>query len=123
MDSLISVFLPVSLAVIMLSLGLGLTIADFARIIRQPRALVAGLASQVIVLPIVAYLFVKLFGLTGELAFGIMILSVCPGGVTSNILTKLVGGTLALSIALTGVVSLLSVVTVPLLVVFWSVCF
>ena len=120
MDSLISVFLPVSLAVIMLSLGLGLTIADFARIIRQPRALVAGLASQVIVLPIVAYLFVKLFGLTGELAFGIMILSVCPGGVTSNILTKLVGGTLALSIALTGVVSLLSVVTVPLLVVFWA---
>ncbi|MFG5384767.1 MULTISPECIES: bile acid:sodium symporter family protein [unclassified Yoonia] len=120
MDALISIFLPISLGIIMLSLGLGLAVGDFVRIIRQPRALIAGLFAQVVLIPLVAYCFVMIFGMSGELAFGIMILSVCPGGVTSNILTKLVGGTLALSISLTGLISLLSVVTVPILVVFWA---
>ncbi len=120
MDALLSIFLPVSLGIIMLSLGLGLTVGDFVRIIRQPRALIAGLFAQVIILPLAAYAFVMAFGLSGELAFGVMILSVCPGGVTSNILTKLVGGTLALSISLTGLISLLSVITVPILIVFWA---
>lgn len=120
MDAILSIFLPVSLGIIMLSLGLGLTVDDFIRIIRQPRALIAGLFAQVLLIPVVAYAFVVLFGLSGELAFGVMILSVCPGGVTSNILTKLVGGTLALSISLTGLISLLSVVTVPILIVFWA---
>ncbi len=109
-----------SLGVIMLSLGLGLTVADFAGIVRQPRALVAGLSAQVILLPVVVYSFVIAFGISGELAFGFMLLAASPGGVTSNILTKLVGGTLALSISLTGLISLLSVITVPLLVVFWA---
>ncbi len=120
MDALISIFLPISLGIIMLSLGLGLTVADFARVLRQPRALLAGLFSQVVVIPLIAYCFVMIFGMSGELAFGVMLLSVCPGGVTSNYLTKLFGGTLALSISLTGLVSLLSVVTVPILVVFWA---
>ncbi len=120
MDALISIFLPISLGIIMLSLGLGLTLADFARVLRQPRALLAGLFSQVVVIPLIAYCFVMIFGMSGELAFGVMLLSVCPGGVTSNYLTKLFGGTLALSISLTGLVSLLSVVTVPILVVFWA---
>ncbi|GFE66088.1 bile acid:sodium symporter family protein [Litoreibacter roseus] len=123
MDLLISVFLPISLAIIMFSLGLGLTVADFVRVFRQGRALIAGLCAQVILLPVVAFGFVKAFGLSGELAFGVMILSVCPGGVTSNMLTKLAGGTLALSISLTGLISLLSVVTVPALVVFWASVF
>ncbi|WP_179954222.1 bile acid:sodium symporter family protein [Denitrobaculum tricleocarpae] len=120
MDAVVSVFLPVSLGIIMLSLGLGLTVADFAGIVRQPRAVIAGLSAQVILLPVIVYSFVIAFGISGELAFGFMLLAASPGGVTSNILTKLVGGTLALSISLTGLISLLSVITVPLLVVFWA---
>lgn len=120
MDVVVSVFLPLSLGIIMLSLGLGLTLADFVRIVRRPRALIAGLSAQVILLPIIVYGFVMAFGVSGELAFGFMLLAASPGGVTSNILTKLVGGTLALSISLTGLISLLSVITVPLLVVFWA---
>ena len=119
-DAVVSVFLPLSLGIIMLSLGLGLTLADFVGIFRQPRAVIAGLCAQVILLPVIVYSFVTAFGVSGELAFGFMLLAASPGGVTSNILTKLVGGTLALSISLTGLISLLSVLTVPLLVVFWA---
>lgn len=120
MDLVVSVFLPLSLGIIMLSLGLGLTLSDFGRIVRQPRAVIAGLFAQVVLLPVTVYGFVIAFGVSGELAFGFMLLAASPGGVTSNILTKLVGGTLALSISLTGLISLLSVITVPLLVVFWA---
>lgn len=120
MDAVVSVFLPLSLGIIMLSLGLGLTLSDFAGIFRQPRAVVTGLFAQVVLLPVMVYSFVVAFGVSGELAFGFMLLAASPGGVTSNILTKLVGGTLALSISLTGLVSLLSVITVPLLVVLWA---
>ncbi|WP_299625497.1 bile acid:sodium symporter family protein [Pelagibius sp.] len=119
-DVLVSVFLPLSLGIIMLSLGLGLRVADFVRVIQQPRAVFAGLFAQVILLPIIVYGFVVAFGVSGELAFGFMLLAASPGGVTSNILTKLVGGTLALSISLTGLISLLSVITVPLLAAFWA---
>ena len=120
MDAVVSVFLPLSLGIIMFSLGLGLTLSDFAGIFRQPRAVVTGLFAQVVLLPVMVYGFVMAFGVSGELAFGFMLLAASPGGVTSNILTKLVGGTLALSISLTGLVSLLSVITVPLLVVLWA---
>lgn len=120
MDTLISVFLPLSLAVIMFSLGLGLTLRDFQSVFAQPMALLAGFCAQVLILPAVAFALVKAFGLSGEIAFGVMILSVCPGGVTSNMLTRLAGGTLALSISLTGVISLISVITVPLFVAFWA---
>ncbi|MEO0913467.1 MAG: bile acid:sodium symporter family protein [Pseudomonadota bacterium] len=120
MDSLLQVFLPLSLAFIMFSLGLGLTLRDFTRVLRQPMGFFAGAAAQIILLPLVAYLLVLSFGITGELAVGVMILSVCPGGVTSNMMTRLAGGNLALSISLTGVASLLSVITVPVMVVFWA---
>lgn len=120
MDALLSLFLPISLGIIMFSLGLGLTVPDFTRVFAAPRALIAGFAAQVVLLPLVAFALVRAFGLTGELAFGVMILSVCPGGVTSNMITKLAGGALALSISLTGVISLLSVVTAPLLIAFWA---
>ncbi|WP_419906920.1 bile acid:sodium symporter family protein [Hoeflea sp.] len=116
MGILLSVFLPLSLAFIMFSLGLGLTVADFARVVSRPKAFFAGAISQIVVLPIVAFLMLQLFRLPPELAVGVMILSFCPGGVTSNIITKLAGGAVALSVTLTGVVSLISVVTVPLLV-------
>ncbi|MDA4845797.1 bile acid:sodium symporter family protein [Hoeflea poritis] len=116
MGILLSVFLPLSLAFIMFSLGLGLTVADFARVVARPKAFFAGAASQIVVLPVVAFLLLQLFRLPPELAVGVMILSFCPGGVTSNIITKLAGGAVALSVTLTGVVSLVSVITVPLLV-------
>lgn len=120
MDSLITVFLPLALAVIMFSLGLGLTVADFARIARQPRAFAVGAVSQLVGIPVVAYIVAVAFGLPGELAVGVMILSLCPGGVTSNILTKVARGDVALSISLVGVISLSSVLLVPPLVAFFA---
>jgi len=113
---LLEVGLPLSLAFIMFSLGFGLTFADFARVLTMPRAVATGVVLQVLAIPAVAYLMLMVFDLPPALAFGVMILSFCPGGVTSNILTKLGGGSVALSITLTAVVSLLSVITVPALV-------
>lgn len=116
---LLSVFLPLSLAFIMFSLGIGLTIADFTRVAQIPKPFLIGLIAQVAMLPLIAFALLHVFELSPELAFGVMILSFCPGGVTSNIITKLAGGALALSISLTAIVSLLSVITVPLLIA-WS---
>ena len=113
---LIDVGLPLSLAFIMFSLGFGLTFADFGRVLAMPKAVLSGVVMQVVAVPLVAYLLLIIFDLPPAMAFGVMILSFCPGGVTSNILTKLAGGTVALSITLTAVVSLLSVFTVPVLV-------
>jgi len=115
MGVLLQVFLPLSLAFIMFSLGLGLTTADFARVFRQPRAFVAGVIAQIIVLPVTAYIILRFSSVEGALAVGVMILAFSPGGVTSNIMTKLAGGAVAVSISLTAVVSLLAVITVPLL--------
>lgn len=117
---LISIFLPIALAIIMFSLGLGLTVEDFKRVARQPKAFAVGALSQVVILPIVAYLIAVASGLPPELAVGLMILSLCPGGVTSNILTKIGRGDLALSISLTGIISLTSVLTVPFLTRFFA---
>ncbi len=118
---LLDVFLPLSLAFIMFSLGLGLTPADFARVGAKPLAFAVGAATQMLLLPAVALGLVLLFAPPPELALGVMILSFCPGGVTSNILTRLAGGAVALSITLTAAVSLLSVVTVPFLVAWAAV--
>lgn len=116
---LLNVFLPLSLAFIMFSLGLGLTLGDFARVVSLPKAFFAGAFSQIVLLPLIAFALLHVFSLPPELALGVMILSFCPGGVTSNLITKLAGGAVALSVTLTAVVSLVSVVTVPLLVA-WS---
>ena len=86
---IIDVVLPLSLAFIMFSLGVGLTIEDFSLVFREPKAFGIGLANQMVVLPIVGFAIATLSGLEPELAVGVMILSCCPGGVTSNILTKL----------------------------------
>ena len=113
MDLLVSVGLPLALVVIMLSLGIGLRPADFARVATRPAAFAVGAAMQVLLVPVVTYLVVIAFGFSGELAVGFMILAACPGGVTTNLLTRLARGDVALSVSLTAVVSLLSVVTVP----------
>ncbi|MDP7150808.1 MAG: bile acid:sodium symporter family protein [Paracoccaceae bacterium] len=113
---LIDVGLPLSLVVIMFSLGYGLTFADFGRVLSVPRAVITGILGQVVLLPVLAFFALMLVNLPPALAFGVMLLAFCPGGVTTNILTKLAGGNVALSITLTAVVSLLSVLTVPILV-------
>ena len=112
------VVLPIALAFIMLSLGLGLTVGDFARVAKQPRDFLVGAVAQVVLLPVAAYVLVSIWPLAPELALGVMIIAAAPGGVTSNLLTAFGRGDVALSISLTAIVSLLSIVTIPLIVVF-----
>ena len=92
MDFLINVGLPVSLAIIMLSLGIGLEIADFRRVLTRKYPFAIGALCQVVLLPIAAFATVKLLGLPPEIAVGFMLLSFCPGGVTSNILDEICQG-------------------------------
>lgn len=120
METLINVLLPLALAIIMLSLGIGLTAADFARVAARPKAFAIGAVSQVILVPMTAYIITRAFGLPPELAVGMMLLSLSPGGVTSNMISKLARGDVALSVSLTAVVSLLSILTVPVLAA-WAV--
>lgn len=110
-----AVLLPIGLAFIMFSIGLGLTVHDFTRVLRYPRAMVVGLCNQIIVLPLIA--LVVLVGYEGrpEFALGLMILAASPGGITSNLLSTLAGGSPALSVSMTAITSLLSIVTVPLI--------
>ena len=107
---------PIALALIMLGLGLGLTKQDFTRIIKTPKDFLLGLVSQLIILPIVAFILIKFLGTSPEIALGVMIIAAAPGGITSNILTKFANGDVALSISLTAIISILSIITVPLIV-------
>tara|TARA_R110002020_G_scaffold16900_11_gene60065 strand:- start:4766 stop:5647 length:882 start_codon:yes stop_codon:yes gene_type:complete len=113
MGTVVGIVLPLGLAFIMFSLGLGLRASDFLRVIREPYAFFIGAINQVLLLPVVTFLLVLAFGIGPELAVGFMILAFCPGGVTSNILTRLARGDVALSVSLTAVISLASMITVP----------
>ena len=107
---------PIALALIMLGLGLGLTTQDFTRILKTPKDFFIGFISQLIILPIVAFILIKILGTPPELALGVMIIAAAPGGITSNVLTKFANGDVALSVSLTAVISLISIITVPLIV-------
>ena len=107
---------PIILALIMLGLGLGLKIEDFIRILKTPKDFFVGFFSQLIILPLVAYLLIIILKVPPEIAIGVMIIAAAPGGVTSNILTKFANGDVALSISLTAVISLISIITVPLII-------
>ena len=107
---------PILLALIMLALGLELTVNDFKRILLKPKDFIIGLFCQIILLPIVAYILIKLLNTPIEIAIGVMIIAAAPGGVTSNVLTKFVNGDVALSISLTAVISLASIISVPLII-------
>tara|TARA_B100000900_G_scaffold406476_1_gene417559 strand:+ start:563 stop:1414 length:852 start_codon:yes stop_codon:yes gene_type:complete len=107
---------PIILALIMLGLGLSLKIEDFTRVLKTPKDFLIGFISQLIILPIVAYLLIIIFKTPSEIAIGVMIIAAAPGGVTSNILTKFANGDVALSISLTAVISLISIITVPFIV-------
>ena len=112
------IVLPLALAFIMFVLGLGLTFDDFARVARKPRDFFIGALAQIVLLPVVAFLLISVWSLPPELALGVMIIAAAPGGGTSNILTAFAKGDVALSISLTAVISLLSVITIPAVVVF-----
>ena len=111
---------PIALALIMLGLGLGLTTQDFARVLKTPKDFLIGFVSQLIILPIVAFILIKILGtfidMSPEIALGVMIIAAAPGGITSNVLTKFANGDVALSVSLTAVISIISIITVPLIV-------
>ena len=114
MNVITDVILPLALAFIMFTLGLGLTFSDFARVAKMPKNFLIGLVRKLIFLPLVALIIVFVWPLQPELAIGLILIAAAPGGVTSNILTSFAKGDVALSISLTAVMSLLSVISVPL---------
>ena len=107
---------PIALALIMLGLGLGLTTQDFTRIVKNPKDFIIGLICQLILLPIIAYILILVFKTPIEIALGVMIIAAAPGGVTSNVMTKFAKGDVALSVSLTAVISLISIISVPFIV-------
>ena len=107
---------PIILALIMLGLGLGLKVEDFTRVFKSPKDFIVGFISQLIILPIVAYLLIIILRTPPEIAIGVMIIAAAPGGVTTNILTKFADGDVALSISLTAAISLISIITVPFII-------
>ena len=113
---IVTKILPIALAFIMLTLGLSLTTQDFIRVIKQPKDFLLGMFSQILILPFVAILLIKVWPISPELAVGLLIIAAAPGGVTSNVLTSYAKGDVALSISLTAVISLLSIITVPFII-------
>ena len=113
---------PLGLAFIMLGLGMSLTLQDFIRVIKIPRDFLVGFTCQLILLPIIAFVLIKLLNIPSELAIGVMLIAAAPGGVTSNVLTKFANGDVALSITLTAIISLVSIISVPF-IVFTSIDF
>ena len=107
------VFLPLSLAIIMLGMGMTLIISDFTRILKKPKDILIGLINQLIFLPIIGFSLAIAFNLSPVMAVGLMILATCPGGPTSNLITQVCRGNIALSVTLTAIVSIISVLTIP----------
>ena len=114
---IVTTIAPICLALIMLGLGLGLSVKDFTRILRVPKDFFVGFFSQLVILPIVALGVALILDLPAPIAVGLMIIAAAPGGVTSNVLTKFANGDVALSISLTAVISLISIVSVPFVVI------
>ena len=107
---------PIALAIIMLGLGFGLTLYDFLRVIKNFKDFIVGFIFQIILLPIIAFILIKILNSPLEIAMGVMVIAAAPGGVVSNLLTKIANGDVALSISLTAVISLLSIFSVPFII-------
>lgn len=118
-DIVTTLLLPGILAFIMFSLGLGLTVEDFVRIVRQPRALLVGVLCHFVLLPLICFLLLKAVGIGGVFAIGFMILAACPTGTTSNLLTYIARGDVALAVSFTAVASVATIFTLPPIVI-WS---
>lgn len=118
MDSGSKIFLIVSLFIIMMGMGLSLTKADFRRVLQYPKAVLLGFLNQIVLLPLIAFGLIQLFDVSNEIAIGVMILSACPGGPTSNLVTHLAKGDTALSVTLTAVNSIVTILTIPIIVNF-----
>ena len=113
---IVTTIAPIALAIIMFGLGLGLALTDFLRVLKIPKDFLVGFICQVILLPIIAFILIKIIPMPIEIALGVMIIAAAPGGVTSNVLTKFANGDVALSISLTAIVSLISIITVPFII-------
>ena len=118
MDKISTIFLGLSLIIVMLGMGLSLTVIDFKRIFIKPKAVILGLLNQILVLPLVGFILASTFSLKPEIAIGIMILAACPGGTTSNLICHLAKGDTALSVTLTAVGSLITIITIPFIINF-----
>ena len=114
---IVTTIAPIALALIMLALGASLTVKDFTRVVQNPKDFFIGIICQLILLPIIAYLLIIILKTPIELALGVMLIAAAPGGVTSNVLTKFANGDVALSVSLTAIISLLSILTVPFIVI------
>lgn len=114
-SALISIGLPIALAIIMFGLGLSLTVEDFRRVARSPKAISVALFLQILVLPAIAFGLIKAFDLDPLLAVGVMLLAASPGGTTANIFSHLFGGDVAFNVSLTAVNSVLAAFTIPLI--------
>lgn len=112
------IFLPLSLAIIMLGMGMTLIPADFTRIIKYPKAILLGLTNQLVFLPIIGFSLAIAFDLNPIMAVGLMILATCPGGATSNLITQVCKGNIALSVTLTAIASIASILTIPFILSF-----
>ena len=109
------ILLPISLAIIMFGMGLSLVSGDFTRLFNYPKAVLVGLCNQLLFLPLIGFAIVVLFGLNPSMAIGVMIISICPGGPTSNLITQVSRGNIGLSVTLTALSSLITVFTIPIL--------
>ena len=109
------ILLPISLAIIMFGMGLSLVSGDFTRLFTYPKAVLVGLCNQLLFLPLIGFAIVVLFGLNPSMAIGVMIISICPGGPTSNLITQVSRGNIGLSVTLTALASLMTVFTIPIL--------
>ena len=109
------IFLPISLAIIMFGMGLTLVVDDFGRLFTYPKAVIVGLCNQLIFLPLIGFSIILLFDLSSSMAIGIMILALCPGGPTSNLITQVARGNIGLSVTLTALASLITVFTIPII--------
>ncbi|WP_438425585.1 bile acid:sodium symporter family protein [Aquimarina macrocephali] len=118
MDSISTIILALSLIIIMLGMGLSLVVDDFKRIFIYPKAILLGLTNQILILPVLGFALASLFPIQPEIAIGIMILTACPGGPTSNLISHLAKGDIALSVTLTALSSLITILTIPFIINF-----
>lgn len=111
-----TIVLALSLVIIMFGMGLTLTVNDFKRVFIEPKAILIGLANQLILLPLIGFLLISIFSVRAEIAIGLIILAACPGGPTSNLITHLAKGDTALSVSLTAIASFVTLITIPFII-------